>query len=248
MLASPTPSEARSERSGRFDWASLVGATPLVALRQSGEGRVLLKLEGRSASGSYWDRVVAAQFAALPAGSPVAFAGHSAHSVAVAAFARATGRGAFMLAAPDDEARLVALLGSYGVEVVASLPAGAALLRRDDEVSHRRAFAGWLSELPASLRSSGAQLVLPAFAGLVEAAAALAPEHSVVWVADDGERRRTLEADAACRRTQVAHREGILLSPLGAELVDAGVAAAVGGAASVIVLVPEGGQRHLGWW
>ena len=91
-------------------------------------------------------------------------------------------------------------------------------------------------------------LVLPAYAGLVEAVDALAPGLSVVWVEDDGEMRRTLSEDAACRRTQVAHREGLLLSPLGAELVDAGVAAAVQGATQVIVLVPEGGQRHLGWW
>jgi hypothetical protein len=82
----------------------------------------------------------------------------------------------------------------------------------------------------------------------VEAVDALAPGLSVVWVEDDFERRRTLSEDAACRRTQVAHREGLLLSPLGAELVDAGVTAAVHGATQVIVLVPEGGQRHLGWW
>jgi hypothetical protein len=128
--------------------------------------------------------------------------------------------------------------------VVAELPEGAVLLARDDAEAHRRAFAGWLAELP----SAPSVLVLPAFAGLVSAVESLAPERSVVWVEDDGERRRALSEDAACRRTQVAHREGLLLSPLGAELVDAGVTAAVHGATQVIVLVPEGGQRHLGWW
>lgn len=209
---------------------------------------MLLKLEGRQASGSYWDRVVAAQFAVLPDGVAVVFAGRHAHSVAVAAFARATGRSVAMLASQDDEARLTALIGSYGATIAETLPDGAVLLRHDDDAAHARAFAGWLSELPSALLAGGAHLVLPAFPGLVAAAKSLVPELPVTWVADDGERQRTLGADAACRRTQVAHREGVLLSPIGAELVDAGVAVAVSGHASVIVLVPEGGQRHLGWW
>ncbi len=244
MLASPTPSERPHRANRGASWGALVGGTPLLRLRQSGDGRVLLKLEGRQASGSYWDRLVAARFGLLASEVPVAVSGLHAHSVAVAAYARATGRKAFLLADAGDEPRLEALLGSYGLPIVSALPAGAVLLERDDLEAHRRAFAGWLAELP----SEADVLVLPAYAGLVEAADALAPGLSVVWVEDDGEMRRTLSEDAACRRTQVAHREGLLLSPLGAELVDAGVAAAVQGATQVIVLVPEGGQRHLGWW
>ena len=244
MLASPTPSERPHRANRGASWGALVGGTPLLRLRHSGDGRVLLKLEGRQASGSYWDRLVAAQFGRLAADKAVGCSGRHGHSVAVAAYARATGRQAFLLADAGDEPRLEALLGSYGLPIVSALPAGAVLLERDDLEAHRRAFAGWLAELP----SEADVLVLPAYAGLVEAADALAPGLSVVWVEDDGEMRRTLSEDAACRRTQVAHREGLLLSPLGAELVDAGVAAAVHGAAQVIVLVPEGGQRHLGWW
>ena len=244
MLASPTPSERPHRANRGASWGALVGGTPLLRLRQSGDGRVLLKLEGRQASGSYWDRLVAAQFGRLAADKAVGCSGRHGHSVAVAAYARATGRQAFLLADAGDEPRLEALLGSYGLPIVSALPAGAVLLERDDLEAHRRAFAGWLAELP----SEADVLVLPAYAGLVEAADALAPGLSVVWVEDDGEMRRTLSEDAACRRTQVAHREGLLLSPLGAELVDAGVAAAVQGATQVIVLVPEGGQRHLGWW
>ena len=244
MLASPTPSERPHRTSSGTSWAALVGGTPLLRLRQSGDGRVLLKLEGRQASGSYWDRLVAAQFGRLAADEAVGFSGRHGHSVAVAAYARATGRQAFMLAETVDEDRLEALVSSYGVAVVSALPAGAVLLNPDDAEAHRRAFAGWLAEFP----SEPSVLVLPAFAGLVEAVEAVAPERRVVWVEDDGEMRRTLSEDAACRRTQVAHREGLLLSPLGAELVDAGVAAAVHGATQVSVLVPEGGQRHLGWW
>jgi len=244
MLASPTPSELPARANRGVSWGALVGGSPLVRLRQSGDGRVLLKLEGGQASGSYWDRVVAAQFARLHADEAVGFSGRHGHSVAVAAYARATGRPAYMLAEAGDEDRLEALVSSYGVAVVSELPEGAVLLNQDDAEAHRRAFAGWLAELP----SAPSVLVLPAFAGLVSAVEALASERSVVWVEDDGERRRTLSEDAACRRTQVAHREGLLLSPLGAELVDAGVTAAVHGATQVIVLVPEGGQRHLGWW
>ena len=244
MLASPTPSELPARANRGMNWGALVGGSPLLRLRQSGDGRVLLKLEGRQASGSYWDRLVAAQFGRLPAHQAVGFAGRHGHSVAVAAYARATGRAVYMLAEAGDEARLEALVSSYGVAVVSELPEGAVLLNPDDAEAHRRAFAGWLAELP----SAPSVLVLPAFAGLVSAVEALAPERSVVWVEDDGERRRALCEDAACRRTQVAHREGLLLSPLGAELVDAGVTAAVHGATQVIVLVPEGGQRHLGWW
>ena len=244
MLASPTPSERPHRANRGASWGALVGGTPLLRLRHSGDGRVLLKLEGRQASGSYWDRLVAAQFGRLAADKAVGCSGRHGHSVAVAAYARATGRQAFLLADAGDEPRLQALLGSYGLPVVEELPAGAVLLERDDLEAHRRAFAGWLAELP----SEAGVLVLPAYAGLVEAVDALAPGLSVVWVEDDFERRRSLSADAACRRTQVAHREGLLLSPLGAELVDAGVTAAVHGAAQVIVLVPEGGQRHLGWW
>ena len=244
MLASPTPSERPHRANRGASWGALVGGTPLLRLRHSGDGRVLLKLEGRQASGSYWDRLVAAQFGRLAADKAVGCSGRHGHSVAVAAYARATGRQAFLLADAGDEPRLEALLGSYGLPIVSALPAGAVLLERDDLEAHRRAFAGWLAELP----SEADVLVLPAYAGLVEAVDALAPGLSVVWVEDDGEMRRTLSEDAACRRTQVAHREGLLLSPLGAELVDAGVAAAVQGATQVIVLVPEGGQRHLGWW
>ena len=244
MLASPTPSERPHRANRGASWGALVGGTPLLRLRHSGDGRVLLKLEGRQASGSYWDRLVAAQFGRLAADKAVGCSGRHGHSVAVAAYARATGRQAFLLADAGDEPRLEALLGSYGLPIVSALPAGAVLLERDDLEAHRRAFAGWLAELP----SEADVLVLPAYAGLVEAADALAPGLSVVWVEDDGEMRRTLSEDAACRRTQVAHREGLLLSPLGAELVDAGVTAAVQGATQVIVLVPEGGQRHLGWW
>lgn len=244
MLASPTPSELPARASRGVSWGALVGGSPLLRLRQSGDGRVLLKLEGRQASGSYWDRLVTVQFGLLSAAARVAVSGRHAHSVAVAAYARATGRSAYMLAEAGDEPRLEALVGSYGLPVVSELPPGVVMLKRDDAEAHRLAFAGWLSELP----SEPSVLVLPAFAGLVEAVEAVAPERSVVWVGDDGERRRTLSEDAACRRTQVAHREGLLLSPLGAELVDAGVAAAVQGATQVIVLVPEGGQRHLGWW
>jgi hypothetical protein len=244
MLASPTPSELPARANRGLNWGALVGGSPLLRLRHSGEGRVLLKLEGRQASGSYWDRVVSAQFGRLPAHQAVGFAGRHGHSVAVAAYARATGRTAYMLTESGDEARLEALVSSYGVAAVAELPEGAVLLKRDDAEAHRRAFAGWLAELP----SAAGVLVLPAYAGLVEAVDAVAPGLAVVWVEDDFERRRTLSEDAACRRTQVAHREGLLLSPLGAELVDAGVTAAVHGATQVIVLVPEGGQRHLGWW
>ena len=244
MLASPTPSERPHRANRGASGGALVGGTPLLRLRHSGDGRVLLKLEGRQASGSYWDRLVAAQFGRLAADKAVGCSGRHGHSVAVAAYARATGRQAFLLADAGDEPRLEALLGSYGLPIVSALPAGAVLLERDDVEAHRRAFAGWLAELP----SEAGVLVLPAYAGLVEAVDALAPGLSVVWVEDDGEMRRTLSEDAACRRTQVAHREGLLLSPLGAELVDAGVAAAVQGATQVIVLVPEGGQRHLGWW
>lgn len=244
MLALPTPFERSPRASRGVSWGALVGGTPLLRLRQSGDGRVLLKLEGRQASGSYWDRLVAAQFGQVGPEVAVAVSGRHAHSVAAAAYARATGRQAFLLAEAGDEPRLEALLGSYGLPVVEKLPAGAVLLERDDVEAHRRAFAGWLAELP----SEAGVLVLPAYSGLVEAVDALAPGLSVVWVEDDFERRRSLSADAACRRTQVAHREGLLLSPLGAELVDAGVTAAVHGAAQVIVLVPEGGQRHLGWW
>ena len=244
MLALPTPFERSPRTSRGASWGALVGGTPLLRLRQSGDGRVLLKLEGRQASGSYWDRVVAAQFGLLASDVPVAVSGRHAHSVAAAAYARATGRLAFALAEAGDEPRLEALVGSYGLPFVSALPAGAVLVERDDVEAHRRAFAGWLVELP----SEAGVLVLPAYAGLVEAVDAVAPGLPVVWVEDDFERRRTLSEDAACRRTQVAHREGLLLSPLGAELVDAGVAAAVQGATQVIVLVPEGGQRHLGWW
>ena len=244
MLASPTPSERPHRANRGASWGALVGGTPLLRLRHSGDGRVLLKLEGRQASGSYWDRLVAAQFGRLAADKAVGCSGRHGHSVAVAAYARATGRQAFLLADAGVEPRLQALLGSYGLPVVEELPAGAVLLERDDLEAHRRAFAGWLAELP----SEAGVLVLPAYAGLVEAVDALAPGLSVVWVEDDFERRRSLSADAACRRTQVAHREGLLLSPLGAELVDAGVTAAVQGAPQVIVLVREGGQRHLGWW
>lgn len=203
-----------------------------------------MKLESRQGSGSYWDRVAAAQLSTLPAGQAVAVSGLHAHSIAVLAAARAAGRQVSVFASQGDEPRLAALCAAYGA-VAGDAPRDGSPLRRDDAVAHRQAFAGWRAELEAVLGAGRRLLVLPAFAGLVEA---VGSSERVVWVDDDGERRRALAADAACRRTQVAHREGLLLSPLGAELVDAGVAAAVSSEDEVVVLVPEGGQRHLGWW
>lgn len=244
MQVSPTPSEPRCVGAARTD-GSPVGCTPLLRLRHSGDGKVLLKLESRQGSGSYWDRVAAAQLAALAGSVAVAVVGLHAHSIAVAAAARSSGRAVFMVASSADEPRLRALTAAYGPAVVDAVPLGATLLHRDDQAAHRAAFAAWRRELGEAHAPGHTLLVLPAFAGLADAVDAA---ERVVWVEDDGERRRQLGADAACRRTQVAHREGLLLSPLGAELVDAGVAAAVSGADEVVVLVPEGGQRHLGWW
>jgi len=71
----------------------------------------------------------------------------------------------------------------------------------------------------------------------------------VVFVADDRESERILPGRVASRRTQMGHREGLLLGPVGAEVVDRSVEIALSAShGAVCGIVPEGGHRYLGWW
>jgi hypothetical protein len=261
--SSPVPVVRGAQVAGGL--VDLVGGTPLLTLRRSGDGRVHLKLEGANPSGSWWDRVVAAQFENTLHGTPVLVVGPDNFAVSVAALGRSQGRPVTVVTTPDSPRRLHELLRAYGVTVHKAVDTaqaaefaaqararGHVVAERDDEASLTTAFEELVAEVTALGEVSPRAWVLPSLPGLRAVAESvllrLLPGAEIVWVDDDGGAERQLGADAACRRTQTAFREGLLLSPIGAELVELAVEHAVANAFDVVVLLPEGGQRFLGWW
>ena len=242
----------------------LVGQTPLVTLQRSGDGRVHLKLEGTSVGGGFHDRIARAQLARTPAHAPVVLVGLTAHTASALTLARAQGRKARVIVPADASRRLHLLCRAYEPEVKKAASAdeleslledarndGFVLLRRDDADAVRAA----LAETAESVRNEGAlanpDWVVPDY-GLttqeVRRALGASSDTLVMTVADDGEEARTLDGSVACRRAQLGHREGILLGPLGAEIANAAIESALCRDRDTVALIPDSGNRYLGWW
>lgn len=258
--AALVPAEAARPEIGR-----LVGATPLIRLERSGEGRVLLKHEGYGPGGSFFDRVVRHQLERVAAGREIVVDGCDAYSLSVAVQAVSGGHPVTVVS--DDQsgrrlARLHALFGVRRVEVEGGEPTaakvaercreGAIELSRRDAAALRRALAEVAAEVTRAGRNPDIWVLADYGIAPDELQAILAggtgAEPYLELVSDDRERRRQLTGPEAARRAQTGQREGILLSPLGAELVEAAINAADEVDGDVVVLVPEDGRRYLGWW
>jgi cysteine synthase len=234
--------------------------TPLLRLQRSGERRVWLKHEGGGLSGSVYDRIVAARANVVTPGHVVV---HGATPFAYAVTLGLRPRGTTVTVVVDKVAgrRMRTLLHGAGAHVrtvsgdaapvLASLLAGGAVLwsATDAPWAAERALRDIADEVGAQLGVRPAAWSVPDL-GLSQKQTALAlgvRTSALVRIADDAGRQRALEGAAACRRQQVAHREGILLSPLGAEVVDAAIGLADRPGA-VCAVVPEDGRRYVGWW
>ena len=268
MPVSATASESVTTGAGvRSDAYALVGNTPLVQLGRSGDGLVYVKHEGLQAGGSYFDRVAAAQLERMgrvPEG--VLVEGTTSWVVSVLTLCNRLGVPVVVVAHGDAPARLVGLIRKLGGRLIRwSDPddrsahlgdweaQGYVYLDRNDPVSHRAALTAVARECAQSLEHPLSTWVIVDY-GLdaVEASnalgAALGYAVEVELVPDDHEVERTLEGSAACRRTQVGHREGMLISPIGAEVIDRAVGTALAAGTPVCAVLPDGGHRYLGWW
>ena len=242
-----------------------VGRTPLFPLQRC-DGSVWIKREGLQATGSYFDRVASWQLAQLPAGLPLVVRGWTSHTVALLALAKRAGHRVSVVVDDASSPRLRALAQGYGPRVVRAkageidaevqreVDAGALLVSRLEVAAHLAALRELAAEVAEQRPATPRIWVIPAYAWNEAQAAALlsamlGTRVEVHLVEDDGDdRERILSPCAAIRRTQLGHREGWLVSPLGAELVDRAIALAADSDQEVVVLVPEDGQRYLGWW
>lgn len=260
MQVSATPFDAGAEAAGIPSALRLRRETPLVRLQRSGERRVWLKHEGAGVSGSIYDRVVRAR-ASRRTPAHVVVDGATPFAYAVALGLRP--RGCQVTVVTDKEAskRLRTLLRGAGATVRFEVESGPSRLASivasgaerwapsDDAWAAERAYRDIADEVGAQLGVRPAAWVVPNL-GLSAARAAAALQTSqaaLVLVDDDHGQRRTLDGMAACRRQQVAHREGILLSPMGAEIVDAAVGLSERSGV-VCAVIPEDGRRYVGWW
>lgn len=264
MQASATPFEPAARRSAAPEVLRRSLPTPLLRLQRSGDGRVWLKLEGASLpSGSWLDRVVAAASRdGLP--SSVVVPAADAFAYAVALRLVPLGVGVSVVETRDASKRLRKLLIGAGARVrlvadeaareqrvARELESGATLWTRGgNPAATASALRDIALESRAALRTRPSVWVLPD-TGLDLATLRRtldAPRARIITVADDAEQRRALAPDASCRRQQTAHREGVLLSPLGAEIVTEALSAADDASGAVVAVVPEDGRRFVGWW
>lgn len=240
--------------------AQVVGDTPLLELSRSGEGRVLLKHEQYNPSGSFFDRVALHVLAGRRPGEIVGIEGDDAFALSMATLGSTLGVSVEVIPRQAQAGRLRSLLARAGARIVTGdadevrarwTEEGVEEVQRDASEPLLRALAEVAAEV-AALGVQPAVWVLADF-GLppTEVQAALQMGHEAPYlelIADDHEAKRTLDGPAAARRSQVGQREGMLLSPLGAEIVEAAVNVAHEIEGRVVALVPEGGQRYLGWW
>ncbi len=267
MQTSITLSELAPEAGSRAsDLLRLIGHTPTIRLERSGEGRVLLKHEGYNPSGSFFDRVAHHALAALdlPPRATVLVDNADAFALAVVTIGGQLGVKVHVLADAGTPGRLHKLIALHGgtLEVVSDATRAdvRAALVADGAVevirSNAEAILAALSDVAEEIVESGARpqlWVLPDYGVDPEAlqsalAAGRAEAPYLELISDDREQTRTLSGPDACRRSQTGQREGVLLSPLGAEIVEAAVNAAPEVDGQVVALLPEGGQRYLGWW
>lgn len=249
------------------DLIDLVGGTPLIQLRRSGDGNVWVKHEGIQPGGSYFDRVAALQLDRLGAGTVGIFVeGSTSFSVSALTLANARGLRTSVILGPDAPARLIGLIRRLSndvrryknaeerSELIGDLESDEyVFLDRHDADSHLQALTDIALEGREASERALASWVLVDY-GLpqdeVERAMRRVLGHPIqlVFIEDDNECERTLDGSAASRRAQVGHREGLLIGPIAAEVIDRAVDVALASGERVCAIIPDGGQRYLGWW
>lgn len=245
----------------------LVGRTPMVCLQRSGNGLVWVKLEGMSPAGSFHDRVAWHALRSYPAGSDVKFVvnGASNFAYSAAVLSRRRKLDVTVIVDRNDTQRLVRLLDRVGCTIVRATNAtdasallvqyveGGHVLLRPEETSSVK--AAW-NDLFAEVAGSGTRIErVIAFESGVHldtltsiASRQLGHAVEVVVLPTDHERERTLAGEISSRRMQTGHREGFLISPLGAEVIDRAVSEALTDHRATLAIMPDAGNRYLGWW
>lgn len=269
MPASATVSEFNRQHGPMIgeDLSAFVGGSPLIQLRRSGDSFVWIKHEGYEPGGSYFDRVALEQLRKLPAGTPgIVIDGTTSFSVSALTLANSLGLRGIVLVDKEGPQRLVGLLRKLAYQtkiyrseeqrdaLLAEAKAqGFVLLERGDTAAHLSALQQIAIEVQEASELPIGNWVLADY-GLDPAAVERVLRRvcghpvQVVLLEDDHERERVLDGSAASRRSQVGHREGMLIGPMGAEIIDRAVDVAISSGERVCAVLPDGGHRYLGWW
>lgn len=249
------------------DLPTLVGGSPLIQLRRSGDSHVWLKHEGLEPGGSYFDRVALNQLRALPNDAAgIIIDGTTSFTASALALANSMGLRGVVLIDKEGPQRLVGLIRKLAFEAkIYRSPeqrdellakwksAGFVELHRNDVAAHVAALTDLAIEVQEASELSIGNWVLPDYGVPVEEVERILRRVAghpvqIVLLEDDFDRERTLDGSAASRRSQVGHREGMLIGPLGAEIIDRAVDVALTTGERVCAVVPDGGHRYLGWW
>lgn len=265
MRSSATAFDLVSNQEARSNAREAGGRrTPLFRLGRTTR-EVWVKREGRQGSGSFHDRVVRHQLRTLSPDRTIVVVGWTAHTIALLAATRLPHRDVEVIDVRSSSRRLQALghVFAPSVQRVSSpeeasalvaerVAAGAVWLRPDD----RKAVCAALEEVRDELEAEGLtvdrfqRVVMPSL-GVPRAAVAqslgVSPQQVELLEVSDDEPTE-LEADVACRRVQLGHREGLLVSPSGAAVIDRAIDRSVDRDLPVLALLLEDGHRHLGWW
>lgn len=247
--------------------ADFASGTPLIQLRRSGDGQVWVKHEGLQPGGSFFDRVAAKQLDDLPASSRgIVLEGSTSFTVSALTLAASQEVEATVLLGPDDPERLVDLIRRLCSDVrrvksveekdsakAELVKAGRTVLRRDDKDAHLHALTDIALEgLEASDRPLASWVLVDYGISQEEISRTmrqvLGHPIQMYFIPDDHERERKLCGSAASRRAQVGHREGLLVGPIASEVIDRAVDVALTSGERVCAVIPDGGQRYLGWW
>lgn len=229
-----------------------VGQTPLIRLVRSGEGRVLVKHEGLNPGGSLYDRIADAQVS--QAAGDIVVRGSDSLAFAAALSAARLGRRAVVVLTPGEAKQKEASLSAVGCSVRICEPdqidslvssirsAGAAEVRGDSDsavVTALRRVAGEVEEAGVAPEI----WVLPDLGvDVLKVRAALAVAGSEPYL----ELVRISEPDSVGRPSQPHEREGISLTPLGVEIVEAAEHASAEISGEIVALIPGLASRPTG--
>lgn len=247
--------------------ADFSGGTPLIQLRRSGDGQVWVKHEGLQPGGSFFDRVAQVQLDRLPAKSTgIVLEGTTSFTVSALTLAASQGRASTVLVGPEDPKRLLALIQrickdvrTYTTDAERTAlrkeleDAKRVTLDRQDGAAHLKALTDIALEgLEASDRPLASWVLVdygvPQDEVVQTMRRVVGHPIRVQFIADDEEKERKLCGSAASRRAQVGHREGLLVGPVASEVIDRAVDVALTTGERVCAIIPDGGQRFLGWW
>lgn len=247
--------------------ADFAGGTPLIQLRRSGDGQVWVKHEGLQPGGSFFDRVAQVQLEQLPEEHKgIILDDTTSFAVSALTLAASQAVPSTVLVGPDDPERLLALIKRLCSDVrtyeneserkalIGELEAEKRVrLSRYDKDAHLKALTVIALEgLEASDRPLASWVLvdygIPQDEVTQTMRRVLGHPIRVFFIADDQERERKLCGSASSRRAQLGHREGLLVGPVASEVIERAVDVALTSGERVCAIIPDGGQRYLGWW